>query len=383
MIKLDPVPGRLVVRGVNWLGDAVMSTPALMRLRQAFPAAYIAMVTQEKLAGMWVEHPAVDGLITLSRLDTPWTVAKRLRSEKFDLGIAFPNSPRSALELFMAQIPIRVGFESEWRRWLLTHPVAPRADHVKMRKYKPGEVKDLVASKKRLPPREPLPPGAHHIYNYLHLTAQIGASPTPLAPVVRVLPEELEVAAKRFGLLSSSGRKRMWLAINPGAEYGAAKRWPRERFSAAAIQLSRKLSCGWMILGGASDTKLAAAIEGDILAGLGRSGARGLDPMVINLAGKTELRDLCALLKHCTVLVSNDTGPMHLAAALKTPVVAVFGSTSPELTCPGLPGANECRVLRGKAVCSPCYLRDCPIDFRCMTSITVQDVVKVVLELAL
>jgi heptosyltransferase-2 len=160
------------------------------------------------------------------------------------------------------------------------------------------------------------------------------------------------------------------LGLNPGAEYGPAKRWPAERFAAVARAVSRKHgNCAWLAFGGAGDWQLC----GDIarLAGEG----------VMNLAGKTSLRQLMALLKLCRVVLTNDSGPMHVAAALGTPVVVPFGSTSPELTGPGLPGDPRHRLLKSTAPCSPCFRRLCPIDFRCMTGITPDHVTASLLQL--
>jgi heptosyltransferase-2 len=159
--------------------------------------------------------------------------------------------------------------------------------------------------------------------------------------------------------------------LNPGAEYGPAKRWPPERFVAAAREIHQATACQWLILGGPADVSLAASIATELGPSAGET---------LNFAGRTNLRDLCAVLKACRVLLTNDTGPMHLAAAVGTPVVVPFGSTSPELTGPGLPGDSRHRLLRAVVPCSPCFRRQCPIDFRCMNSIQVEQVVAGVLE---
>ena len=160
--------------------------------------------------------------------------------------------------------------------------------------------------------------------------------------------------------------------MNPGAEYGPAKRWPVEKFIAAASEIQKRTNCIWLIFGGKADAAIANRIESAIRA-IRTSAIR-------NLAGKTSLRELMALLKLCRVLLTNDSGPMHVAAALGTPVVVPFGSTSPELTGPGLPGDPRHRLLKSDAPCSPCFLRECPIDFRCMNGISVERVVEAVLR---
>jgi heptosyltransferase-2 len=152
-----------------------------------------------------------------------------------------------------------------------------------------------------------------------------------------------------------------WFGLNPGAEYGPAKRWPFERFASAAVALQKQTQCRWAIFGGAAERPLAAQIASQIAA------APGLAP-ALNLAGQTTLRELMAALKSCRLLLTNDSGPMHLAAALGTPLVVLFGSTSPELTAP--PVSDRAQVVRASGIpCSPCFLRQCPIDFRCMKTI--------------
>jgi heptosyltransferase-2 len=159
--------------------------------------------------------------------------------------------------------------------------------------------------------------------------------------------------------------------LNPGAEYGPAKRWPVEKFIAAAKEIQDQTNCNWILFGGKNDSPITSQIESEI---------QNSKFKIQNLAGKTSLRELMSLLKLCRVLLTNDTGPMHVAAALGTPVVVPFGSTSPELTGPGLPGDARNHLLKSDAPCSPCFLRECPIDFRCMNDISVERVVEAVLQ---
>jgi heptosyltransferase-2 len=356
------------VRGVNWLGDAVMTTPALLRLREANPAAHITLLTHEKLADLWTNHPAVDAVLTFSRPGGVWSMAQKLRAENFQVGLALPNSYRSALELWLAGIPQRIGYARPWRNWLLTERVEPQAGFVEMRKRPVDEIKRLVAvSPGETPPASPDGPQrrpAHQLHFYLHLVAALGANPEPLAPRLEVSAQELAAVQQRFSLATDVP----WFGLNPRAEYGPAKRWPPERFLAAAAEAQKRTNCRWLILGGPADVALAA----ELAHSLGR-----LFPAApaLNLAGQTTLRELCALLKLCGVLLTNDTGPMHVAAAVGTPVVAIFGSTSPEMTGPGLPGGPHSLLLKSNAACSPCFRRVCPIDFRCMTGISVDRVV--------
>jgi heptosyltransferase-2 len=215
------------------------------------------------------------------------------------------------------------------------------------------------------------PPSAHHIYDYLQLVSALGADPTPVAPRLHVTDEEVTAIRRRFELPETDSKPPLLLGLNVGAEYGPAKRWPAEKFIEATIALQRRNACHCWIFGGPGDVELAARVCREIqAAGVIPRGA------VRSLAGATTLRELCAALKACDLLLTNDTGPMHVAAAFGTPVVVLFGSTSPELTAPGLPGDPRRTLLIGEAACAPCFLRECPIDFRCMTSITVSSAVE-------
>lgn len=372
-------PARLLVRGVNWLGDAVMTTPALMRLREALPDAEIALLTHEKLADLWTRHPAVNRVLTFSGRDTLGSLARRLKAERFDTGLALPNSHRSALELWMAGIPRRVGYAAPLRSWWLTQPVPRAAGFVPMRKRTASEVRRLAAAgpgaAPAAPPEEadrPAPGAAHHMNHYLRLAAALGASPEPLAPCVRIVAGEIDEARRKFSLAEAPA----WLGLNPGAEYGPAKRWPEGRFIAAAAEIQRRTGCRWLIFGGPADGPSAGRIV-EALAGA----FPGAPPR--NLAGRTSLRELCALLASCRLLLTNDTGPMHVAAAVGTPVVSIFGSTSPRFTGPGLPGDPRHRLVTSDTPCAPCFLRECPIDFRCMEGIAADRVVRAALEVLL
>jgi len=357
---------KILVRGVNWLGDAVMTTPALMRLREAHPSADITLLTPSKLAELWTAHPAINAVMPVEPGETLFQTAGRLRQQRFDTAIVFPNSPRSALETFFGRVPERIGLARPWRTWALTKPVTPRAQEVETRKRSASEVRQLVREQPTKP-RDTWPETAHQILDYLHITAALGANSAALAPVIVVQPDEITAARKRF----SPPEDRPLFGLNAGAEYGSAKRWPLERFIETARIVYEQTNCHWWIFGNTAERPLAESIIAKLPKGAAQS-----------LAGKTSLRELCAAFKACGVLLTNDTGPMHLAAAVGTPVVVPFGSTSPELTGPGwLPGAGH-ELLRGQAPCAPCFRRECPIDFRCMTSITVESAIRAVLRVS-
>jgi heptosyltransferase-2 len=373
-------PRRILVRGTNWLGDAVMTTPALLRLREKFPNTHIALLTPEKLRELWLHHPAVNETISFASGESVFSIGKKLRGGKFDLALVLPNSPRSVLEIFLAGIPERIGHARPWRNFFLTQTVVPRADAVKMRKRSAAEIKKLIvapqsdagvspASGKKLAGETPAPlSSTHQIHEYLHLAAALGSNPEPLAPQLFVTPEEIQPVKKKFAMEKIDGPI---FGLNPGAEYGPSKRWPVEKFIAAAKEIQQRTNCTWILFGGKGDLQLSERIESEI---------QNSKFKIQNFCGQTSLRELMALLKLCRVLLTNDTGPMHVAAALGTLVVVPFGSTSPELTGPGLPGDARHRLLKSDAPCSPCFLRECPIDFRCMNGISVEQVVQAVLQ---
>jgi heptosyltransferase-2 len=392
---------RILIRGTNWLGDAVMTTPALLRLREKFPGAHIALLTPDKLRELWRHHPAVDETILFSAGENVFSVGRKLRRwgetpgepglarqdavttaredarpTRFDLALVLPNSPRSAIEPWLAGIPQRIGYARPWRNFFLTQTIAPRAGAVKMRKLSVAEIKRRtgVAPVPNFPEinfetgaTPVLRTTAHQIHEYLHLAAALGTNPEPLAPQLFVSSDEIETARKKFGLAEIT---QPIFGLNPGAEYGPAKRWPAERFIAAAQEIQQRTNCLWLLFGGKNDEAAVAQIQSAI----------GNRQSAMNLAGQTSLRELMSLLKLCRVLLTNDSGPMHVAAALGTPVVVPFGSTSPELTGPGLPGDARHHLLKSDAPCSPCFRRECPIDFRCMNGIGVGRVVEAVLS---
>ncbi len=348
-------PRRLLVRGVNWLGDAILSMPALARLRAALPKTHITLLTAAKLADLWDHHDAIDETLSFNRQQGIGQVSRALRAGRFDAALILPGSFRSAMEAWLAGIPIRVGYG---RPLLLTHRVQPRLEHVSMRKRTITEIRKLVNTRPEKG-RDTYPPSGHHLHQYLRLVGFFGASEQPVSPVIQVTDAEVAAFRSKFGVKPS----RALVGLNPGAEYGPAKRWPLELIIETAV----KLGTPSLIFGGPGDLSLATAIQARI-------------PGAISLAGRTSLRELAVGLSICDVVLTNDTGPMHLAAAVGTTVVVPFGSTSPELTGPGNPAESPHRLIVGDAPCAPCFRRVCPIDFRCMRSITSETVVRALAE---
>ena len=345
---------KILIRSTNWIGDSVMTMPAVQRLREFAPDAYIALLCPGKFHDLWGHNPYIDEIIPFGRRVN----VRQLRDRKFDVAIIFPNSLRSARECKRAQIPRRVGFAGHWRRFFLTDVVPqPRAERAVYEKRTVADKEFKVKVFRSL---------RHQSQHYLDIIAYLGGNAEPIPPRIFLATEELPALSK---FLRDDGRPV--IALNAGAEYGPAKRWPPERFAEVAIKVSERTDCRWLILGGSGDAPIAAAVEEKLRM------ARLDQDTVINVAGKTTLLDLCALLTFCKVLVTNDTGPMHVAAAIGTPVVSVWGSTSPELTGPM---GNDSVVIRQPVECSPCFLRKCPIDFRCMNGIEVDAVVSAVLK---
>jgi len=357
---------KILVRGLNWLGDAVISTAALQRLRQAHPEAQITLLSHEKLAGLWLNQPFVDEVIRFTSNQGLWKTAKILGEVEFDVALAFPNSIRSALELWLARIPKRIGYARPWRTFFLTNPVPARSGAVPMHKRSDKEIRRLISGENS--PQFLIPAAAHHVHDYLGLVAALGASPEPLPPCIVVTEAEQEQVHQQFGI-DTSDLARPWFGLNPGAEYGPAKRWPADRFIATALELHKQTNCRWLLFGGNADVAATQHIADEIERGAGNS-----VPICLNLSGKTSLRQLSAALKTCRLLITNDTGPMHLASAVGTPVIVPFGSTSPELTGPTF--AKNAQILKTTVPCSPCFRRVCPIDFRCLTQIEPQQVIE-------
>ncbi len=240
-----------------------------------------------------------------------------------------------------------------------------------MRKRSTSEVKKLTGVLAGDVPRAAYSESAHQIYDYLHLVAALGANPDPLPTQLVVTPGEIKAVAQKFNLTTQFTHDRPIFGLNPGAEYGPAKRWPAQRFIAVAKEIQKRTKCFWVVLGGKGDALLASEIQSAISPNQSN---------VVSLAGETSLRELCAVIKQCQVLLTNDTGPMHIAAALGTPVVVPFGSTSPELTGPIQSPGTRHQLIKSNVPCSPCFLRECPIDFRCMNGITVERVVEAVMK---
>ena len=328
----DLKPFRVLIRSSNWLGDAVMSVPAVRAIKNGRPDVHVTIAAPEKIVAMWKLILEADAIIPLSD-GSLLSVVRLLREQMpFDVAILFPNSLRVALEVCLSGIPRRVGYRGHWRSWLVDQIVRE--------------------------PRKPGPP-EHHSLRFLCIACECGAETANL---------EHRTSKIQVPTLdqTSNIKHQTLIGLCPGAEYGPAKRWLPERFAEAAAKITSQLSAQWILFG----TKNDAAIGEQIAAAIGDHCG--------NRIGQTTLEQLIDELQQCRLLLTNDTGTMHLAALLGVPVVAVFGSTEPRLTGPL---GNGHIILRHHVECSPCFLRECPIDFRCMKAVSAGQVAEAVLSM--
>lgn len=338
----DGTPKKVLVRGPNWLGDAVMCEPALRGLKRVWPGAQLFLLLKPAVAQLFQAHPEVDRLVVYedrgrhAGLTGKWTLAGDLRRERFDVAVLFQNAFEAAFIAFLAGIPRRYGYATDGRSLLLTEPVAPPD---------PGTL-------------------VHQVHYYWNLLKPLGLSGEPSRPELRVTPEEEQSMAARL-MQAGIGAQDPVIGVNPGSTYGGAKRWLPERFTQVAERLARKMEESH----GKPPAVLILGAKGE--EALGRSIAAGLTGRSMVLSGATTIRELMAAVKRCAVLVTNDTGPMHVGSAFGVPIVAVFGPTDWRTTSPY--GAGHA-LIRHPVECAPCLLRECPIDHRCMTGVSADQV---------
>jgi heptosyltransferase-2 len=333
---------RILVRGPNWLGDAVMCEPALRGLRRLFPDAQITLLVKPAVADLFADHPALMRVLTYDTkgrhagLLGKWALARQLRRQGFDLAVLFQNAFEAAFLTFLAGVPRRYGYATDGRSLLLSDPV-------------------VVPDQRTL---------VHQVRYYWDLLKPLGLTGDPPAPELIVLPEDEQAMVGRFaqgGLTATD----IVVGINPGSTYGSAKRWLPERFVEVTERLCRAIcespgqQVSVVIFGAKGEERLGQEI------------AARLSSRSLVLSGATTIRELMAGVKRCSLFLTNDTGPMHIASAFQVPIVAIFGPTDWRTTSPfgGAPA-----IVRQPVDCAPCLLRECPIDHRCMTRVTVDQV---------
>lgn len=327
---------RILIRATNWVGDAILALPALRVVRGKFPEAHIAILARPYVADIYRDQGVCDELMAYDpkAQHRGWSgreaLIGELRGKKFDVALLLQNAFDAAWLAWRAKIPERMGYARDGRGILLTKAIAaPRA----------GEIP------------------AHEKFYYLELLRRAGW--------IESLPDDAHIqlcvtdSARQRGarLLAEAGARAdvPRIAIGAGASYGSAKCWPPERFAAALNEFVAHRDVDVVLFGTPGEAQVCGAI------------ARNLRRPAIDLTGKTAIADLPGLLSQCHLFLGNDSGAMHVAAAVGLPVVAVFGPTDPFGTAPVTPRAT---IVQQKPHCSPCFLRRCPIDHRCMLAVT-------------
>ncbi len=326
---------RILIRATNWVGDAILSLPAVEAVRKRFPRAHIAVLARPWVADIYSFGDFADEILLYEKrqgmdaLGERLRVAGELRKRRFDCALLLQNAFDAALLAVLAHIPERIGYARDGRGWLLTRPIRlPRA----------GEIPE------------------HESYYYLELLRRAGW--------LEQLPEQ---PVARLGGIRHEPQPV--IGVSPGAAYGTAKRWLPERFAAAAAALAREKNATVSVFGSAGESVLCERVAEEI---------RNCGVGAQSLAGRTSLAEFIRLAAQCMLILTNDSGAMHVAAALGVPTVAVFGPTNAQATAPL---GTRVRLVREPVECSPCLLRECPIDHRCMTRVSADRVVAAALEL--
>ncbi|MCX7014851.1 MAG: lipopolysaccharide heptosyltransferase II [Candidatus Sumerlaeota bacterium] len=330
---------RIAVRCPNWVGDTVMATPVLAHLRASYPGAEITAVARPNSRAVLEGNPHVDRVWIADdrRLGNLWRLARRVRRERFDLAILLPNSFRSALPFYLAGVRKRVGYARDRRSVLLTHPVECAEFHIR----------------------------CHQVEYYMNLLADLGACNVEEAERQLVLHPTDAHRREIDNVLAGQGlsANRFLAAISPGAAYGSSKCWLPDRFARVADFLTEKHGAAVLLVGAPDEAPLCHEI-----ASLCRR-------PVFDLGPRVSLGGLVALCERLGLFVTNDCGAMHVAAAMRVPLVAIFGPTDPTRTLPYDPDASVVEKIKTcRCEIAPCYKKKCPIDHRCMTAVETADV---------
>jgi heptosyltransferase II len=319
---------KILVRATNWVGDAILCVPALRAVRGRWPEAEISILAKRWVSAVYEGQGLADRLLVMEdSADLPATLA----AEKFDAAILFQNAFHAAWTAWRAGIPERIGYARDGRGALLTRAIAVPHD---------GEIP------------------AHEAFYYAELVRRAGwISELPKIDEIRLCVDASarEAAERRMIAAGARGGARR-IAFAPGAAYGSAKCWPAERFAELADRLIVCFDADVILFGAPSECDIAERI------------ASGMRCRAVNLAGQTSIAELSAYFSACDLFIGNDSGAMHVAAGAGVPVVAIFGSTDPDGTAPLTPRRT---LVRHAPSCSPCFLRHCPVDHRCMTRIEV------------
>jgi len=318
---------KILIRATNWVGDAIMALPALRAVRSRFADAEITILARPYVAFIYKDQQVCDNMMFV---DDKRNMAGEIRAEKFDVAVLLQNAFEAAWFAWRAGIPERIGYARDGRSLLLTRALPVP---------KPGEIP------------------AHEQFYYLELLRRAGwLDSLPNESFIKLdVPETNRQSAAEFLLINGVKPDSLRVAIGAGASYGSAKCWPPDRFAELANRLQAQSGTDIILFGTLAEAPVSSAI------------AAGMHRAPIDLTGKTAINDLPALLSQCHLFIGNDSGAMHVAAAVGLPVVAVFGPTDPCGTAPVTP---RCSIVRERPYCSPCFLRRCPTDHRCMTRVT-------------
>jgi len=329
----------ILIRVPNWLGDSMMATPVVSAVRKNFPKAKLTILAKSNFASFWKNFSEVHEVLALEKgMASYLKTISEIKKRQFDVALTLPSSFSSAFLHFAADIPVRVGWGGEGREIFLTQVVPA-----------------------------PEPRKKHLVWEYLELIRQGLGRPIPSPTFKLAFPLDLKISQEAKKLLKSLkvNTKPGLVALGPGATYGSAKRWPLDYWNELITQMLEAGKETLLVVGGDE--------EKEYLSGLWRGLPEKYSKRLVSLVGKTNPRVLAAVLDECKLLITNDTGPMHVAAAVGTPTVAVFGSTSPAWTRPfGL--GHE--VIYKNAECSPCFQKTCPIGYICLNQITVDEVLR-------
>jgi heptosyltransferase-2 len=340
---------KILIRGVNWIGDAVLTIPAIRSIRKAFPGSHISLLVKPWVSEIFRESNDIAEIILYNNQFKGFSgklkLAKKLRQNKFNIAILFQNAFDAAFISWLAGIPERIGYKRDWRGFLLTKAVPLKKDILKK----------------------------HQLYYYLNLLKSSGIETSEIQPYIFISDDERQWA--RNIIQSSLPEHQLPLiGINPGATYGSAKRWPSERFADLIDKILNELNGRVIIFGSPSEIEIAKEIVEMARAQTADDGRRSTFDArrVLIMTGKTSLRGLTALISECDAFITNDSGPMHIASALLMPIVAIFGSTNKATTGPfGQPH----KVISKNLSCAPCMKRKCPKKhLKCMTEITADEV---------
>ena len=335
---------RILIRATNWVGDAIMTLPALEAVRENFPGRHITVLAKPWVAPLFEHHPAVDRVLVFDKGEGARAgfvemlrMSRIIRKERFDLAILFQNAFEAALLAYLGRVKWRVGYKTDGRSFMLTHGVS------------------LNQKVQRI----------HQVGYYCAILRAMGWPAEDRDPSLHMGRGVREQAA---GILKQNGvdPHDFIVGLSPGAVFGSAKRWPPDRFAEIGDRAVEKWGAGVVVFGSGGEWAIGDRV------------CAAMKHEALNLCGKSSLRVAMGAISLCGFFVSNDSGLMHMASALGLPTVAVFGSTDHVTTGPR---GSKTRIVRRAVSCAPCLKQECPTDHRCMLNITPEAVWETMEEL--